>query len=330
MMINNDFRDKLQQIALENRLYEDEDIIKYLREKEPELSTILWNKGAKQRTEYLQDATDYVISHIQALTFDERIEIARQQEHTPDEMKIIKKINNEILRILKLNIPPTKIKDSINTITRILRSKNNKVNALLLHGGTNCGKTRLLEFFSSLWEMHEIGLINAQTDKGSSASNFWLQGLLSKNINIFDEVVIGKAHLSSFKQILEGSQHLSTEVKYKNAKRIKERPTLMAKNGDIFEQFDPIDKAAMYNRCHTIHFKRYFESDDKGLADLVRFYKHQPHLYRAAFVEFIIRYTDYDDQLKAEAMIEDIPEDIEFDSLFDEPSEDIPPDEDLN
>nr|XP_047142737.1 uncharacterized protein LOC124817008 isoform X2 [Hydra vulgaris] len=148
---------------------------------------------------------------------------------------------------------------SVNRLKQLLCNfifnLNHKKRGLILCGPSDSGKTFLANLLYSNFKPHEIGYFNCPT--GPNPSAFLLQALSNCLAYRCDEMVfehIGVIQL--MKQLLEGSNTLTTDVKYKDAMPIDPHPTLITMNStskfDILK-WHPSEYQAFENRC-TILF----------------------------------------------------------------------------
>ncbi|XP_047142743.1 uncharacterized protein LOC124817011 [Hydra vulgaris] len=148
---------------------------------------------------------------------------------------------------------------SVNRLKQLLCNfifnLNHKKRGLILCGPSDSGKTFLANLLYSNFKPHEIGYFNCPT--GPNPSAFLLQALSNCLAYRCDEMVF--EHLGVIqlmKQLLEGSNTLTTDVKYKDAMPIDPHPTLITMNStskfDILK-WHPSEYQAFENRC-TILF----------------------------------------------------------------------------
>ncbi|XP_047137287.1 uncharacterized protein LOC124813806 [Hydra vulgaris] len=148
---------------------------------------------------------------------------------------------------------------SVNRLKQLLCNfifnLNHKKRGLILCGPSDSGKTFLANLLYSNFKPHEIGYFNCPT--GPNPSAFLLQALSNCLAYRCDEMVF--EHLGVIqlmKQLLEGSNTLTTDVKNKDAMPIDPHPTLITMNStskaDILK-WHPSEYQAFENRC-TILF----------------------------------------------------------------------------
>ncbi|XP_047142739.1 uncharacterized protein LOC124817009 isoform X1 [Hydra vulgaris] len=148
---------------------------------------------------------------------------------------------------------------SVNRLKQLLCNfifnLNHKKRGLILCGPSESGKTFLANLLYSNFKPHEIGYFNCPT--GPNPSAFLLQALSNCLAYRCDEMVF--EHLGVIqlmKQLLEGSNTLTTDVKYNDAMLIDPHPTLITMNStskfDILK-WHPSEYQAFENRC-TILF----------------------------------------------------------------------------
>lgn len=118
-------------------------------------------------------------------------------------------------------------------------------------GKADAGKTTIIKLFDAFYHKWEIGRCSAQNIN----SNFWLQDLYMKRIFHADEIVATQVNIDTLKLLLEGSEDLTTDIKYAKKVSIRGRPVMMATNDPIWVHMssaaDPIRK-----RCEYVHMTR--------------------------------------------------------------------------
>ena len=178
-------------------------------------------------------------------------------------------------------------------------------------GRADAGKTTIIKLFDAFYEQWEIGRCSAQ----SINSNFWLQDLYKKRLFHADEIIATQVNIDTLKLLLEGSDDLTTDIKYAKKVQIKGRPVMMATNDPIWTHMasasDPIRR-----RCEWIHMKRpwnkkvmYMHTKDKNILKYVL-----ARLYKECFpMGYTTWKHDYDYQRVIDQMFEDAQEVINND-----------------
>ncbi len=132
-----------------------------------------------------------------------------------------------------------------------LFSDNGKRNTIYMWGKADAGKSTIIKLFDAFYAKWEIGRCSAQ----SINSNFWLQDLFEKRLFHADEIIATQVNIDTLKLLLEGSDDLTTDIKYAKKVSIIGRPVLMATNDPIWIHMstagDPIRR-----RCEWIHMTR--------------------------------------------------------------------------
>ena len=148
---------------------------------------------------------------------------------------------------------------------------NGKRNTIYMWGKADAGKTTIIKLFDAFYSPWEIGRCSAQ----SINSNFWLQDLYQKRLFHADEIVATQVNIDTLKLLLEGSDDLTTDIKYAKKVQIRGRPVLMATNDPIWTHMasasDPIRR-----RCEWVHMTRvwnkrvlYMHTKDKNILQYV-------------------------------------------------------------
>ncbi len=134
---------------------------------------------------------------------------------------------------------------------KTLCGDNGKINTIYMWGKADAGKTTIIKLYDAFYEKWEIGRCSAQNIN----SNFWLQDLHMKRLFHADEILATQVNIDTLKLLLEGSDDLTTDIKYAKKVSIKGRPVMMATNDPIWihmsTAMDPIRK-----RCEWVHMTR--------------------------------------------------------------------------
>ena len=134
--------------------------------------------------------------------------------------------------------------------------------------------------FDAFYEKWEIGRCSAQNIN----SNFWLQDLYEKRLFHADEIVASQVNIDTLKLLLEGSDDLTTDIKYAKKVSIRGRPVLMATNDPIWIHMstaaEPIRK-----RCEFVHMTRPWTKPAPFMStkekDILQYVQHR--IYRELF-----------------------------------------------
>ena len=170
--------------------------------------------------------------------------------------------------------------DKLRRWFKTLFGDNGKKNTIYMWGKADAGKTTIIKMFDAFYAKWEIGRCSAQNIN----SNFWLQDLYEKRLFHADEIVATQVNIDTLKLLLEGSDDLTTDIKYAKKVPIRGRPVMMATNDPIWINMssaaDPIRK-----RCEFIHMTRpwtrpvaYMCTRDKDILQYV-----QNRLFRELF-----------------------------------------------
>ena len=162
--------------------------------------------------------------------------------------------------------------DKLRRWFKTLFGDNGKKNTIYMWGKADAGKTTIIKLFDAFYHKWEIGRCAAQ----SINSNFWLQDLYMKRLFHADEIVATQVNIDTLKLLLEGSDDLTTDIKYAKKVSIKGRPVMMATNDPIWINMstaaDPIRK-----RCEFIKFTRawtkpapFMSTKDKNILQYVQ------------------------------------------------------------
>ena len=134
---------------------------------------------------------------------------------------------------------------------KTLCGDNGKINTIYMWGRADAGKTTIIKLFDAFYSKWEIGRCSAQNIN----SNFWLQDLYMKRLFHADEILATQVNIDTLKLLLEGSDDLTTDIKYAKKVSIRGRPVMMATNDPLWINMstaaEPIRK-----RCEWVHMTR--------------------------------------------------------------------------
>ena len=160
---------------------------------------------------------------------------------------------------------------------KTLFGDNGKKNTIYMWGRADAGKTTIIKLFDAFYLKWEIGRASAQNIN----SNFWLQDLYLKRLFHADEILATQINIDTLKLLLEGSDDLTTDIKYAKKVSVRGRPVLMATNDPIWinmsTAYEPIAR-----RCEMVHMTApwgkkayFFQTKDKTILQYVlhRLYK---------------------------------------------------------
>ena len=200
----------------------------------------------------LQQATDIARDHVPDLTYRERLE-----SYTPTDSIEGQLCYADYQHLFKHH---GITRDTLQKWFKVLFSDNGKRNTIYMWGKADAGKSTIIRLFDAFYASWEIGRASAQNIN----SNFWLQDLYEKRLFHCDEIVATPVNLDTLKLLLEGSEDLTTDIKYAKKVQVHPRPVLMATNDPIWIGFstayDPLVR-----RCEFIHVTR---PAPKGLKNL--------------------------------------------------------------
>ena len=141
--------------------------------------------------------------------------------------------------------------DKLRRFFKTLCGDNGKINTIYMWGKADAGKTTIIKLFDAFYAKWEIGRCSAQNIN----SNFWLQDLYMKRLFHADEIMATQVNIDTLKLLLEGSDDLTTDIKYAKKVSVRGRPVMMATNDPIWINMssaaDPIKK-----RCEFVQMVR--------------------------------------------------------------------------
>ena len=200
--------------------------------------------------------------------------------------------------------------DKLRRWFKTLFGDNGKRNTIYMWGRADAGKTTIIKMFDAFYEKWEIGRCAAQ----SINSNFWLQDLYQKRLFHADEIIATQVNIDTLKLLLEGSDDLTTDIKYAKKVSIRGKPVLMATNEPIWihmsTAIDPIKKRCEYIKLTRAWDKpvKFMSTRDKNILQYV-----QNRLFRELFP------NGYDEWLMTEQFTSHI------DEFTDEELANLPP-----
>lgn len=107
-------------------------------------------------------------------------------------------------------------------LEQVMDRKDHKINALVLYGPTNTGKSLLCKLMTEF-------LITGTINRKSEDSNFAYENLLDRTVAILEEPKINSANVNDMKQLL-GGETFEVAVKYKPMQFLKRLPVVTTTN----------------------------------------------------------------------------------------------------
>lgn len=143
--------------------------------------------------------------------------------------------------------------DFIKKLVNVLDRKIDKINAFVLEGPTNTGKSLLC---SLIIHPYTFGTASRRGDQ----TNFHLENLLHKTIAVMEEPRITGITVDDFKQLL-GGEPFQVDVKYQEKDWLTRTPTIITTNEDIGLRLSKLDRDALYSRLYHFNLYKQIKSD---------------------------------------------------------------------
>ncbi len=128
---------------------------------------------------------------------------------------------------------------------KVLTGVMGKQNTVYFRGPAGSGKSAFMRMIASFYHSSERGMCGTQ----ALNSPFYLADLVDKEIYLCDEIQVTPENMDSIKLLLEGSDQLKTQVKFKDNRTIRRRPTIVCCNESIArfvpEALDPINQRTL-------------------------------------------------------------------------------------
>ena len=121
-----------------------------------------------------------------------------------------------------------------------------KINALVLHGPTNAGKSLLIDCLIKFMYPEEI-------PRDRDNSNFHLDQLPNAAIALFEEPLIVPNNVGTWKLLLEG-RTIKTDIKHRDKEPIKRIPIIITTAQPITNNIDLAEKIQVNQRIKIISF----------------------------------------------------------------------------
>lgn len=150
-----------------------------------------------------------------------------------------------------------RFKKLLPRIFDILCDRRGKENSIMLLGASDSGKTVVADLLCGMLQPHEIGI--CKIPGRTSSNQFWKQNLRGKKIYRIEEYYVDdQTIMQEVKTLLEGSENITTEIKYKTALPVPRRPVIVTGNaehkvqcaGEFSSEAD-----AIYNRAFVLMMK---------------------------------------------------------------------------
>ncbi|CAI2737808.1 unnamed protein product [Dicrocoelium dendriticum] len=132
-------------------------------------------------------------------------------------------------------------------VHEVMNKKVDRLNTLCIEGPTTTGKSLVLKM---ICQNSHCGTVQRSGDH----SQFFLQNLIDKSVAPMEEPRITLATVNDFKELLGGSP-FDIHVKHSPDVTLNRLPVLISTNHSLGAYITSIDAAAIYERCHTFHFK---------------------------------------------------------------------------
>lgn len=152
----------------------------------------------------------------------------------------VKKQAEYITEIFEVNdIDMEKFKKDVKMI---MEQRHNKINTLVLQGGSNTGKSLIAKLI--------VGGYNVGTvARTSESNNFIFQNLLGKTVGLMEEPFITKITVNDFKQLL-GGERMEIGVKHRDREWLDRVPIICTTNDiQLADRCNSVDCQAINNRC---------------------------------------------------------------------------------
>lgn len=143
--------------------------------------------------------------------------------------------------------------DFVKKLNSIFDRKYDKINALVIEGPTNTGK-------SLICKLATFPYIYGTASRRGDQTNFHLENLLFKSIAVMEEPRITGITADDFKQLL-GGEPFQVDVKYQEKDWLQRTPTIITTNEDIGLRLSKLDRDAMYSRIFHFNFCKQISSN---------------------------------------------------------------------
>lgn len=140
----------------------------------------------------------------------------------------------------------------VKSLIDILDKKHTKINAFILEGPTNTGKSLLCNL---IIKPYTYGTASRRGDQ----TNFHMENLLHKSIAVMEEPRITGITVDDFKQLL-GGEPFQVDVKYQEKDWLARTPTIITTNEDIGLRLSKLDKDALLSRVFSFRLTKQISS----------------------------------------------------------------------
>ncbi|VUZ56640.1 unnamed protein product [Hymenolepis diminuta] len=133
-----------------------------------------------------------------------------------------------------------------NQLEKVMDKKDNKVNALVLYGPTNTGKSLLCKIATEF-------LLTGTISRRSENTAFAFENLLDRSVAILEEPKINAGNANDMKQLM-GGEAFEVAVKYKPMQYLQRLPVIITTNEYLGCRLPDVDAAALESRYHQFTF----------------------------------------------------------------------------
>jgi len=142
----------------------------------------------------------------------------------------------------------------MTNIFDILCDRKGKKNTIMILGKSDSGKTVTVNLLSGALHPHEIG--TAKIPGRTSSNQFWKQNLRGKKLYRIEEYYVDdQTIMQEVKTLFEGSEQITTEIKYKTALPVQRKPVIVTGNATSINGAASMfssELEAIKNRCFIL------------------------------------------------------------------------------
>ncbi|VUZ38821.1 unnamed protein product [Hymenolepis diminuta] len=124
--------------------------------------------------------------------------------------------------------------------------KDSKINAIVLYGPTNTGKSLLCKIMTDF-------MLTGSINRRSENTNFAFENLLDRSVAILEEPRINASNSNDMKQLL-GGEAFEVAVKYKPMQYLQRLPVIITTNEYLGCRLPDVDAAALESRYFQFTF----------------------------------------------------------------------------